>query len=68
MLTHEADDDYERGQQLIAAGRAVALASVVVMPAQDEERQIGECLRALAAQTVSADCFETILVARRLPR
>jgi glucosyl-3-phosphoglycerate synthase len=41
----------------------VAIVSVVVVPAHDEEGTIARCLAALAAQTVSADCFETIVVA-----
>jgi glucosyl-3-phosphoglycerate synthase len=39
------------------------LASIVVIPARDEERQIAACLTALAAQTVPREAFETILVA-----
>jgi glycosyltransferase involved in cell wall biosynthesis len=40
----------------------VDLTSVVVIPARDEEQLIGRCLAALAAQTVPADSFETIVV------
>jgi glucosyl-3-phosphoglycerate synthase len=40
----------------------VELAGVVVIPARDEERRIGACLAALAAQTVPRSSFETILV------
>ncbi len=40
----------------------MALASIVVIPARDEEQQIASCLSALAAQTVAGDAFETILV------
>jgi glycosyltransferase involved in cell wall biosynthesis len=36
--------------------------AVVVVPARDEETRIGECLRALAAQTLSKDRFLTIVV------
>jgi glycosyltransferase involved in cell wall biosynthesis len=38
------------------------LTSVIVVPAHDEEHTIGVCLRALAAQTVPAATFETIVV------
>ncbi|MGH2857823.1 MAG: glucosyl-3-phosphoglycerate synthase, partial [Solirubrobacteraceae bacterium] len=38
------------------------LTAVVVIPARDEERRIGACLRALAAQTVGPRAFETIVV------
>ncbi len=41
----------------------MAAVSVVVVPARDEEQLIGRCLEALAAQTVSPDAFETIVVA-----
>ena len=40
----------------------MALDAVVVIPARDEEARIGDCLRALAAQTVGLDRFETIIV------
>jgi len=40
----------------------VALASVVVIPARDEEDQIAGCVHALGAQTVPRDEFEVILV------
>ena len=39
------------------------LVSVVVVPARDEEHTIAECLQALAAQTVPAGAFETVVVA-----
>ena len=39
------------------------LVSIVVVPAQDEERTIPGCLEALANQTIPADAFETIVVA-----
>ena len=38
------------------------LKCVVVIPARDEERTIGGCLRALACQTVDPGSFETIVV------
>ncbi|HEY1507685.1 MAG TPA: glucosyl-3-phosphoglycerate synthase [Solirubrobacteraceae bacterium] len=38
------------------------LTSVVVIPARDEERTIAACLEALAAQTVPAGSFETVIV------
>jgi glucosyl-3-phosphoglycerate synthase len=38
------------------------LAAVVVIPARDEELRVAACLEALAAQTVRATTFETILV------
>ena len=41
----------------------MALLSVVVVPAHDEERTISLCLAALAGQTVSANDFEVIVVA-----
>lgn len=41
----------------------MAIVSVVVIPARDEEELIGRCLEGLAAQTVSRDRFETIVVA-----
>ncbi len=41
----------------------MALVTVVVVPARDEQDRIGTCLEALAAQTVGRDRFETILVA-----
>jgi glucosyl-3-phosphoglycerate synthase len=40
----------------------VAILSVVVVPARDEERHIGACLEALAGQTVTTSAFEVILV------
>jgi glucosyl-3-phosphoglycerate synthase len=40
----------------------VALASIVVIPARDEEDQIAGCMVALGAQTVPRDEFEVILV------
>ena len=41
------------------------LRSVVVVPARDEEEMIATCLRALAAQTVGLEAFETIVVLDR---
>jgi glucosyl-3-phosphoglycerate synthase len=38
------------------------LATVVVIPARDEERRIASCLEALSRQTVEVSSFETILV------
>ena len=38
------------------------LSSVVVVPARDEEATIGECLRALAEQTVELRRFEVLVV------
>jgi glucosyl-3-phosphoglycerate synthase len=40
----------------------LALLSVVVVPARDEEGQIAGCLAALAAQTLPSESFETIVV------
>ena len=40
----------------------MALGSIVVIPARDEERRIASCLEALAAQTVPRGAFETIVV------
>ncbi len=40
----------------------MGLDAVVVIPARDEEARIGDCLRALAAQTIAPDRFETIVV------
>ncbi len=40
----------------------MALSSIVVVPARDEEDQIAGCIRALAAQTVPRERFEVILV------
>ncbi|MDQ6745713.1 MAG: glucosyl-3-phosphoglycerate synthase [Actinomycetota bacterium] len=40
----------------------MALTSVVVVPARDEQESIGACLQALGAQTVGRDRFETIVV------
>ncbi len=40
----------------------MAVEAVVVIPARDEEALITGCLRALAAQTVPRDRFETIVV------
>jgi glycosyltransferase involved in cell wall biosynthesis len=42
-------------------GRGVA--SVVVVPARDEEARIAACIEALAAQTTGVDAFEVIVVA-----
>lgn len=39
------------------------LVSIVVVPARDEQYTIAACLEALAAQTVPAGAFETVLVA-----
>jgi glucosyl-3-phosphoglycerate synthase len=41
----------------------MALVTVVVVPARDEQGRIGSCLEALAAQTVGRHAFETIVVA-----
>jgi glycosyltransferase involved in cell wall biosynthesis len=38
------------------------LTGVVVVPARDEQETIGACLRALAAQTIGRQRFETIVV------
>ena len=38
------------------------LTSVVVVPARDEQETIAACLRALAAQTIGLEHFETIVV------
>jgi glucosyl-3-phosphoglycerate synthase len=40
----------------------VALRSIVVVPARDEEDQIAGCIEALATQTVPRELFEVILV------
>ena len=40
----------------------MALASIVVIPARDEEQQIEGCMAALGAQTVPRDQFEVIVV------
>jgi glucosyl-3-phosphoglycerate synthase len=40
----------------------VELASIIVIPARNEEQHIAACLRAIAAQTVPVSAFETILV------
>ncbi|MFZ0092235.1 MAG: glucosyl-3-phosphoglycerate synthase [Solirubrobacteraceae bacterium] len=40
----------------------MGLAAVVVVPARDEERRIGACLRALAEQTLPGSDFEVIVV------
>jgi glucosyl-3-phosphoglycerate synthase len=40
----------------------MGLIAVVVIPARDEERRIGACLRALATQTLDRRRFETIVV------
>jgi glucosyl-3-phosphoglycerate synthase len=40
----------------------VALASIIVIPARDEEERIAGCLAALGAQTVPRDEFEVIVV------
>jgi glycosyltransferase involved in cell wall biosynthesis len=40
----------------------VALESIVVIPARDEEQRIASCLEALAAQTAPRDVFATIVV------
>lgn len=40
----------------------MALVSVVVVPARDEEQEIAGCLRALAAQQLPPSSFETIVV------
>ncbi len=41
----------------------MAVLSVVVIPARDEELRIGACLRALAAQTIAPAHFEILIVA-----
>jgi glucosyl-3-phosphoglycerate synthase len=41
----------------------MAMVTVVVVPARDEQERIGACLEALAAQTIGRQRFETILVA-----
>ena len=52
VLTHERDEDYERGRELVETGAAAAvtLRACVVVPARDEEELIGACIAALAAQ------------------
>src|ERR1700733_7925803 len=40
----------------------MALASIVVIPARDEEDQIAGCVAALGAQTAPRDQFEVIVV------
>ncbi len=40
----------------------MALASIVVIPARDEQEHIATCLKALAAQSAPRDAFETTLV------
>ena len=53
VLTHDRDDDYERGRERIEHGSAAAvseLRAVVVVPARDEEARIGRCLAALGRQ------------------
>lgn len=40
----------------------MAVEAVVVVPARDEEQRIERCLRALAAQTLAADRFTTLIV------
>ncbi|HEX3616491.1 MAG TPA: glucosyl-3-phosphoglycerate synthase [Solirubrobacteraceae bacterium] len=41
----------------------MATVSIVVIPARNEEDRIAACISALAAQTVTTDAFEVILVA-----
>jgi glucosyl-3-phosphoglycerate synthase len=41
----------------------MAVVSIVVVPAHDEQDTIVACLEALASQTIPADAFETIVVA-----
>ena len=41
----------------------MAVVSIVVVPAHDEQQTIVACLEALASQTIPADTFETIVVA-----
>ena len=36
--------------------------AIVVVPARDEERRIGACLQALAAQTIGSDAFAVVVV------
>lgn len=43
----------------------MAVDAIVVIPARDERQRIGNCLRALAAQTVGRDRFATIVVLDR---
>jgi glucosyl-3-phosphoglycerate synthase len=40
-----------------------AVLCIVVVPARDEQERVGDCLQALATQTLSRDRFEVILVA-----
>jgi glycosyltransferase involved in cell wall biosynthesis len=40
----------------------MGLDAIVVIPARDEEARIAQCLRALAAQTLAHERFETIVV------
>ena len=63
VLTHERDDDYDRGPRAHRRGGSMAPVSVVVIPARDEAATIAACLTALAHQTVGPAAFETILVA-----
>ena len=62
VLAHGADEDYERGRDTDRRGGTVALASIVVVPARDEEEQIAGCMAALGAQTVPREQFEVIVV------
>ena len=68
VLTHDADEDYERGGAMIARGSAVELVSVVVVPARDEEQQIGGCLEALARADRASGRLRDDRRTRRLPR
>ena len=68
VLTHDADEDYERGAELIAQGAPMELVTVVVVPARDEQDRIGACLEALAAQTVGRHRVRDDPRRRRMPR
>ena len=68
MLTHEADEDYERGAEMIKPGCIVELAAVVVIPARDEEDQIAGCLEALGGADRRAGELRDDRRARRMHR
>ena len=74
VLTHERDEDYERGRAPGGRGSAAVtrlpapdpgLLACVVVPAHNEEALVARCLEALAAQSADPRLYEVLLVLDR---
>ena len=58
----QAGPERRPARHLELTGPDRALRAIVVVPARDEAERIGECLHALAAQTVARASYEVIVV------